>query len=457
MLFLLVVCLFGLSEDAEPTNAAVGPELQLVSFSVERTISPGGAASATPSCRNGFSFLASRFRPIAVKPSGATPSFETVAVVPKPRGARLSFRNTGMAVVTILATADCVKLTGKPSLRTTVLARAVRFGARLAGRAHSAAPRTLALACRLPNSIPGDVGFAAGGNGLENLSYFRDRRGRVGVRAALAGGEAGMAKLFLSCVQGRGVRLGGRVAGPKHGSAGSSRAMSRGTSSAGRLRIVVRYFVDQTKLFADSPFAGLNLALSDSSDVLWGDALQFGDAGPALAGRGFLAADDSTRANPRWTPFYLRYGIDKMAFEEILGASKVVRTAAIGVVDRRVPGRLGDFVAGGEGGSGREFSTSKTVGPLSLSDACVEGFYVDIYIPAYAEEPIGHQILDNDPPCESATIEVEKFANGYRPPGTAPGDSRWQNHKTYRVKIKGGRGDEKPFRIKVTWRNPPDL
>jgi hypothetical protein len=446
--------------EPEPAGAAARPELQLVSVSVDRTVHPGRTVSAKPSCRRGFAFLSSRFHPIAVDPAGARPDLKTLAIVPHPKGATLTFRNAGAAAVRIRATADCARIAGRPSLRTTVVSRAVKLGAR-ASTARASARRALSPVCGRPNSVPGDVGFAARRGDLARLAYFRAKRGRVGVRGVFAAGGREKAKLFLSCLHGRGLRLAGQVAGGGQRAKRSAVGGPRATSSGDEPLIVIRFGTNPTKLFHNLPFPSLDLAVSKRPRQLWGNPLPAANTGGApLAGRGFVTAEGSTSARPRWTPFYMRYGIDRKTFEDSLAGSEIVRITPFAVKDTRIPGKFGDFEGGGggtggggTGGGGTGLPTSKTVGPLSVGEACVLGFFIDVYIPSFAQDPT-HQILENDPPCPSATITTEIFEAGVEPPDTPPGETRWRNDKTYRIKIKGARGDERPFSVKVSWTNP---
>lgn len=447
----------------EPAGAAARPALQLVSVSVDRTIPPGRTVSAKPSCRGGFAFLSSRFHPIAVEPAGAQPDFETLAIVPRAKGATLTFRNVGTASVRIRATADCARIAGRPSLRTTVVSRAVKSGAR-ASSARASAKKALSLVCGGTNSIPGDVGFAARRSGLARLAYFRAKRGRIGVRGLFSGRPA-KARLFLSCLHGRGLRLAGQVAGGGQRAKHSAVDGPRATSSGDEPLIVIRFGTNPTTLFADLPFPSLDLAVSKRPRQLWGNPLPAANTGGApLAGRGFVKAEGSTSARLRWTPFLMRYGIDRKTFEDSLAGSEIVRITPLAVKDRRIPGFFGDFPGGGGGSGGTGggtggggFQTTKTVGPVTATaEACMLGFYIDVYLPLYADKPIEHQILGH-PPCEPAEIRTQLFEHGYMPPGTPPGDNRWQNHDTYRVHIKGPGDAEGPFSIKVTWKNPPYL
>lgn len=456
-------------------EAAARPTLQIVSFTADSTIRPGRTTSATVSCRRGFALLGSRFRPISVNPANARPVFETVAVIPRPKGATFAFRNSGTATLQIRATADCTRIAGRPSLRTTVVRRAFRFGAATAeaGRARTSARRGLAVVCRRPNSIPADIGFDARSSDLRRLRFFVNRRGRIGLRGVFTGRPGGRGELLLSCVQGRGVRMVGRVAGSGRRGARRTAAQAgrRAQASARRPAIVVRYFRTAMRPRPGLPFGGMLAGVDRKRRVPWGSPMpSVSPAGFALTARGFLAglrASSSTivptgsaDGGRSVDPFnFIAWAMGDPSASPVevshvlAGGSELNRVILLAFADRRLLDEVKQELEEegklpppppSQGGS-------KTVGPFSGLPDCQSGFFIDIYIDADAQEPIEHRILDNDPPCENATVKVFKFDAGVEPPDTPEGETRWQSRKTYRVAIAGDPGPPKPFRIAVTW------
>lgn len=290
----------GESAAGDHARAFRGPTLQMTSFSSDRVIRPGQTSSVTAFCRRGFALLGTRFAPIEVNPSNTpNPAVATLAIVPRPNGATFTFRNIGQGVVTMRATADCTKITGKPSLSTFVARRAVQLGPRVARasdsgtqRAARAARKQVRVVCGRRNSIPSDIGFKTKKNDLAALSFFENKRGRIGIRGVFRGNKREKAKLFLACQQGTGVKMVGRVAK----SARSAPAAARSTSGAPRAaraarqrRIVVRYFGAQGTRRADFPFTGMDTFADGRARRYWSAPVPASrPAGSTWMGRGLL-------------------------------------------------------------------------------------------------------------------------------------------------------------------------
>jgi len=469
----MAVLVLNAAGSGDRAGAAAPATLRLVSFSIDRTILPGRTSTVTPRCRRGFSFLTSRFMPISITPAGARPSFETQAVVPRAKGVSLTFRNTGAATIQIRATADCARISGGASLRTSVASRTARLGARAAsaGRARASARRGLAVVCGRRNSIPADIGFSARKNDLVRVSYFRNRKGRIGVRGVFSGGSAERVKLLLSCVQGNGVKMVGWMAGGAGAGARSARVVPRATSSAAAPKIVVRYYRAATRSLAGvQPPTGMFSEVDRRARVPWGSPMPASiPPSHSLAGRGFFdprqartsaAASAGAQAEAeRGRSFFLRLEEQEgLALALFLEGSELNAAISLLVFDQRILDQLTQRIFTREHrvppSAIVETTTSKTVGPISGLPNCSLGFFVDVYIPADAREPMSHRILDNDPPCQNATITAEKFPAGTKPPNNLDPHEDWKTHQTYRVSIRGDSGEPLPFRIEVTWQQP---
>lgn len=201
-----------------------------------------------------------------------------------------------------------------------------------------------------------------------------------------------------------------------------------------------------------------------------------------LTGRGFLdsrqalgsttiplgaAAPEEGRSFFSRLPEELRFPVGSA-----LQGSELVATLALVVADQRDFDRLlsqldhsdpgGTGETGGTGGTGgtetdgsdggTEPPEAKTRTFTNLPD-CSPSFFLDIFIPPDAQEPITHEFIGPEP-CPSAIYIVEKFPAGEKPPGTADGELRWQNHKTYRINVNGAGEKANDVTIKVSWKNP---
>ena len=449
------------ASDEGRAAAASRPRLVAKSFSTDRTIVAGRTTTVTAHCGRGFSLLASRFHPIGVKPAGGRSAFETLAIVPHPSAADYTFRNTGAATVRIRATADCVKFSGRASLRTFVVRRAVRLGgsATSAGAARSSA-RRLGVVCNRPNSIPADIGFVAKRNDLVRLSFFR-RRGRIGVRGSFSGSRPERAKLLLSCLQGRGVVLAGRTEDARRSPARPSRADSPARASAAAPKIAVRYSKGRPRPFSEPLLSGLFGVVDRKRRLPWGSPLPAGDfSAHSLAGRAFLEAR-AARASARRARNLERELAQVILFGEVvegdlrgaLWTPEIAAFSAFLFADKRTTDRVSQRVGapGVPEDPGRE---KRKVVKFEFADNCDPGFFVDVYIPADAVEPFGHRFV-GDPPCKNATVVVEKFSAGTEPPGTPDSVTEWQDHATYRLRISGDAGIPRLFEVEVTWEYPP--
>lgn len=445
--------------DGDRAAAASRPGLVATSFSTDRTILPGKTTTVTARCGRGYSLLAGRFYPLAVEPAGIRSDFKTLAIVPRPKSTSFTFHSTGTATVRIRVTADCVKINGGPSLRTFVVHRVARLGARAArsSEARQSLGRQLDVVCGRRNSIPSDVGFEAKRNDLIRLGFF-SRRNRIGVRGAFVGAGAEKLKLSLSCVQGRGVTMAGRMGGARGSTAHSSLGVPQAHASAKRRKIVVRYSKVGAKPLTEPLFNGLLGIIDRKQRLPWGSPIPAAAFGAhSLAGRGFRdpqGARASRRSHRREAAQIILFGeVVEGKWRGGLWGSEMAAFGAFLFADKRTTDRASRVVGAPVPPKEPGRKKSKTVKFEPAFD-CDPGFFVDIYIPSDAVEPIGHRFV-GDPPCKNPKVVVEKFNPGTKPPGSTDPENGWSSHATYRIRISGDAGLATPYEIEMTWESPP--
>lgn len=287
-----------------PSSAAhaTTPTLTLASFSVDRNVNPRKTATARPLCRRGFELLSTRFTVTALSQNLSDPRNRPAIVlrslVPERKGATFRFENSGGGAALVRATADCVRVSGKPSLQTSV--RTVRPGG--AGNREARAEKRVAISarCTEANSIPGDVGFELGkGAELAGFEFF-ERQGAIGVEARFRGTPEA---LHLTCVKGKGIALSGSV-GKRTLAAVSPRTVLREPHAAKSPEISVRYGPVVTTEQPDYPFPSATGFVSESAMTPWFNPLPGGTVAKGMSWQGsaLLNTEEASRRNQKGAP-----------------------------------------------------------------------------------------------------------------------------------------------------------
>lgn len=293
--------------------ALAAPKLQITSFSIDRTLTKTGPTTVEPFCRRGFSLLGVRFNVIGVSPTPSAdpathPQVALLGMVPKPKGARLTFQNLRAPgiTVTIRATADCTRVSG--SVRSSRRGADPRGGGggspglspyvvEVEKRVKDPGETTLRASCERDNSIPSDIGFESKNGAAFAGADFFERRGTIGVEAGFRTEGEDTMGLNVVCQQGIGLRVAGTV-----GETGRERAWGSGPA-AGASRTSTPslsvQFLNRLPAVehAGTPFAGATTLLDGGPRTVWGNPIPgLVPQGGAWIGRGLLDLGGLDRA-----------------------------------------------------------------------------------------------------------------------------------------------------------------